>query len=55
MIISEIFDIEINQNLTKHDVENFFAQKKINPVKWAIVSISKIKASLLVSFEKKTL
>ena len=55
MIVSEIFDIPINSYLTKKLAENFFTEKKINPVKWSIVGISKNKAKVLTSFEKKTL
>ena len=55
MIVSEIFEIPVNFDLTKKYIENFFFQKNINPVKWSIVRVLKNKAKIMVSFEKKTL
>ena len=55
MIISEIFNIPCKENLTKILITDFFDKKKIKPVKWAITSISKDYAKILVSFEKKYL
>ncbi len=55
MIVSEIFELEKNESLTKNDIEKFIKGKKIKPVKWSIVQISEKKIKFLVSFEKKAL
>lgn len=53
MIISEIFTIHHNKNLTKKYIEDFFKRKNIISVKWAISEFSEDNAKILVSFEKK--
>ena len=50
MIKSKIFDLKFNKNLTKHDIEMFFREKNIKPVKWAVVGISGDTAKVLVSY-----
>ena len=53
MVKTEIFDLQKSKNLTKEDIEKFFEQKKIKPVKWAITGIFENSAKILVSFEGK--
>ena len=53
MITTEIFEIQKSENLTKNDVEIFFEQKNIKPVKWAIVKILDNSTKILASFIKK--
>ena len=53
MIKTEIFDLPKFKNLTKDDIENFFEQKKIKPVKWAITAVLKDSIKILASFEGK--
>ena len=55
MIVSEIFELNYNLNLTKEYIENFFDNSNIKPIKWAIVNICGEKIKILASFEKKTL
>ena len=55
MIVSEIFEMNFNSDLTKNMIDNYFIEKNIKPVKWAITGISKNKIKILASFEKKAL
>lgn len=52
MIVSEIFKIKSNKNLTKVYIEKFLSEKNIKAVRWAIVESSEIFTKILVSFEK---
>ena len=52
MITTEIFDIPKSENLTKKDIEIFFKQKKIKPIKWAIVRVFEDSNKILTSFIK---
>ena len=53
MIVTEIFECSFDKGLTKSVTKKFFQEKKINPVKWAIVCVSKNSYKILASFEKK--
>ena len=50
MIKSEVFCISCAKGLTKDVIEDFFRERNINPVKWAIVGYLDDKIKILVSF-----
>ena len=50
MIKSQIFEMTKSYELTKKDIEKFFKQKKINPIKWAVVRVMDDFVQILVSF-----
>ena len=53
MIKTEIFELPKSKNLTKDYIKNFFGQKNIKPVKWAITGIFKDSTKIIASFEGK--
>ena len=55
MIVTKIFDMPKSVNLTKNDIEKFFEQKKIKPVKWSIIGVYDNLIKILISFLKKPL
>ena len=53
MIKTEIFELPKSKNLTKGDIKNFFEQKNVKPVKWAITGVLKDSIKILASYEGK--
>ena len=53
MLETKIFNIPFSDNLTKDVIENFFREKNIDTVKWAIVKVSGKSAEVLTTFMKK--
>lgn len=51
MIQTKIFNLSKSGNLTKKDIINFFEQKKIKPVKWAVVKTFENSIKIFASFE----